>query len=222
MYAFSGILAALYARTTSREGTSLDVSLFDALGEWMSPQAYYTSYGGVPPPRTGANHASIAPYGPFESREGGPVYLGIQNTREWTRFCAEVLRQPHLADDERFRTNPLRVVHRVALHADITRVFCDLSADDIIARLESAGIAHARMNSVAGFVGHPQLSARDRWRDIDSPVGPLRALAPPVNMEDVEPVMGAVPALGQHSDAILNELGYDGDTIAAWRRNGVI
>ncbi len=222
MYAYSGVLTALLARTASGEGTTIEVSLFDALAEWMGYAAYYTAYGGSAPPRSGPDHASIAPYGPFRSREGGDVYLGIQNAREWTRFCADVLRVPDLADDERFRTNSARVEHRVALHEAIEAVFRDLSAPEIIERLEAARIAYARLNSVAEFVEHPQLTARDCWRDIESPVGPLRALVPPVRMEGVEPVMNAVPSLGQHSQTILEELGFDSDTIARWRKEGTI
>ena len=222
MYAYSGVLTALLARTASGEGTTIEVSLFDALAEWMGYAAYYTAYGGSAPPRSGPDHASIAPYGPFRSREGGDVYLGIQNAREWTRFCADVLRVPDLADDQRFRTNSSRVEHRVALHEAIEAVFRDLSAPEIIERLEAARIAYARLNSVAEFVEHPQLTARDCWRDIESPVGPLRALVPPVRMEGVEPVMNAVPSLGQHSQTILEELGFDSDTIARWRKEGTI
>ena len=222
MYAYSGVLTALLARTTTGQGSTVDISLFDALAEWMGSPAYYTAYGGSPPPRTGPNHASIAPYGPFPARDGGQVYLGIQNAREWTRFCADVLRQSDLADDERFRTNSLRVQHRAALHDAIEQVFRELPLPAIVNRLEAARIAYARMNSVAEFVDHPQLTGRDRWREIGSPVGPLRALLPPVQMEGVDPVMNAVPSLGQHSQAILEELGFDSNTIAAWRKEGIL
>jgi len=222
MYAYTGILTALLARGSSGQGTAIEVSLFDALAEWMGFAAYYTAYGGSPPPRSGPNHASIAPYGPFPTRDGNQIYVGIQNAREWTRFCGDVLRRCDLADDDRFRSNSLRVEHRRALHDAIDDVFMGLSTTEIIERLDAARIAFARMNSVAGFVDHPQLSARGCWREIDSPAGPLRALVPPVRMEDVEPVMGAVPSLGQHSDAILDELGYDTATIARWRKEGTI
>jgi itaconate CoA-transferase len=222
MYAYSGILTALFARASTGEGATLDVSLFDALAEWMSPQAYYTAGRGAPPPRSGPDHASIAPYGLFQTRDGGPLYVGIQNAREWTRFCADVLHQPDLADDARFRTNALRVQHRPALHAVIEPVFASLSTVDILARLDAAQIASARMNDMAGFLAHPQLVERGRWRDVDSPAGRIRALAPPVQMDGVEPVMGAIPALGQHTQAILGELGFDQDTIGAWRKDGVI
>jgi len=222
MYAFSGILAALLARTTSGQGAAVDVSMFDALGEWMAPAAYYTQYGGTPPRRSGPHHASIAPYGPFETGSGGPVYFAIQNAREWIRFCTDVLRLPGLAADARFASNARRVEHREALHTAIASVFTTLSRSEILERLEAAQIASARMNSVAEFVAHPQNSARDRWRQVDSPAGPLGALVPPFDIEGVEPVMGAIPALGQHTTAILGELGFSPDTIDAWRREGAI
>ena len=213
---------ALLARTRSGDGTIVDVSLFDALSEWMGFAAYYTAYGGTPPARTGANHASIAPYGPFESGDGHRIFLGIQNAREWTRFCAEVLRQPQLADDERFRTNPLRVANREALHETIAAVVRRARRRPAIAeRLDAAGIANARMNSVAEFLEHPQLAERDCWRNVDSPAGTLRALKPPVRMTGVEPVMGAIPAFGAHTDSILTELGFDEAEIATWRNGGV-
>jgi itaconate CoA-transferase len=222
MYAYAGILTALFRRTRTQQGASIEVSLFDALGEWMSAPAYYTAYGGVAPPRTGPDHASIAPYGPFETREGGAVMLGIQNAREWDRFCQEVLERADLAGDPSFSTNSARVRHRAALNATIGDTFRTLSAGQVIARLEHAQIAYARARSVAEFVDHPQLSARDRWQTIESPVGPLRALLPPVQMDAMDPVMGGIPAVGQHTDAILAELGFDTPTIAAWRTEGTI
>jgi itaconate CoA-transferase len=222
MYAYSGILTALLSRSATGSGTTLEVSLFDALAEWMGQPGYFAGYGDAAPPRSGANHASIAPYGPFRAGDGGAILLGIQNAREWTRFCADVLRQPELADDERFRTNTRRVEHRAALHAEIESVFAALTTGEVVARLESAGIASARMNSVGEFLEHPQLTGRDGWREIGSPSGPLRALIPPVRMEGVEPSMGDVPSLGQHTDAILREMGITGDIIAAWRAEGAI
>ena len=222
MYAYSGILTALLARTATGLGASLEISLFDALTEWMAQPAYYTGYGGAPLSPSGPNHASIAPYGPFRAGDGGHVTLGIQHAREWARFCADVLRRPELAVDERFRTNPLRVKNRRALHDAIESAFSTLSTGDVIGRLESARIAWARLNSVADLLDHPQLAQRDCWRDIESPAGPLRAIVPPVRMDGVEPVMGAVPALGQHTDAILEELGMARDAVAAWRMEGVI
>jgi itaconate CoA-transferase len=220
MYAYSGILTALLTRTTTGRGVAIDVSLFDALGEWMQHAAYYTGYGGSPPPRSGADHASIAPYGPFRAADGDEVYLGIQNAREWTTLCADVLRRPELANDERFATNPARVRNREALRQAIESAFSGLSTAQIVDRLETARIACARMNSVDEYLAHPQLEGRRR--DIGSPSGPLIAVLPPVRMSGVEPVMGDVPALGQHTDAILGELGIDRDTIARWRAEGVV
>src|SRR5262245_32233757 len=222
MYAFSGILTAVLARAHTGDGATLDVSLFDALGEWMSAPAYYTAYSGAAPPRTGAAHATIAPYEVFVTRDGAEIYLGIQNAREWTRFCADVLGQPDLAGDARFKTNPARVQHREALHDIIANVFAGLDQAEVAARLERAGIASARRNDVSGFVQHAQLTARHRWTDIDSPGGPIRALRPPVSFEGLDPVMGSVPSLGQHTDTVLDELGFDRETIAAFRREGVI
>ncbi len=222
MYAYSGILTALLSRTATGQGCSLDISLFDALGEWMGQPAYYAAYGGTAPPRTGSNHASIAPYGPFRAGDGGALMLGIQNAREWTRFCRDVLGRGELADDERFNSNSRRVEHRLALHAAIESVFATLTAGEVVERLESAGIACARMNSVGEFLDHPQLADRGVWREIGSPAGPLRAMIPPVRMEGVEPAMGDIPALGQHTDAILEELNVSRDTIAAWRKEGAI
>ena len=222
MYAYSAILTALLRRATTGEGSAIEVSLLDALGEWMGHPCYSTIYGGSPLPRSGAEHASIAPYGPFGSRDGPPVYLGIQNNPEWVGFCERVLERPELARDPRFATGAARVEHRQALHAIVDGVFGRLTAAEIVARLDAAGIANARLNTVEEFAAHPQLAARDRWREIGSPAGPLTALLPPPIIDGLEPAMGAVPALGQHTDAILGELGYDDSTIAGWREAGVI
>jgi itaconate CoA-transferase len=222
MYAFSGILAALMRRERTGAGAALDVSMFDALAEWMGYPAYYTGYGGTALPRTGAAHAAIAPYGPYQAGDGKTVYLGLQNEREWARFCAEVLGQPSLASDPRFSANADRVAHRVELDALITAAFAAHSADEVLARLDAAQIANARMNTVQEFLDHPQLAARDRWRMVDSSVGPVRALMPPFGFADAEPRMGPIPAVGQHTDAILAELGYDGSTVTAWREQGII
>ena len=222
MYAYSGILTALLARGTTGHGTVVDVSLFDALSEWMGFAAYFTAYGGTAPPRSGAHHASIAPYGPFRAGDGGTIFLAIQNNREWVRFCAEVLEQPAMVAEERFRTNAARVTHRAELHAAIDDAFRALSTPAAIERLDRAGIAYARMNSVREFLDHPQLAARGRWREFPSPVGPLRGLVPPVDVEDVGARMDAVPALGQHTDAILEEMGVDRATIGAWHKEGTV
>lgn len=222
MYAYSGILTALLMRNQTGEGTALEVSLFEALAEWMGYPAYYTAYGGSAPERTAGRHAVIAPYGPFTSGDGKIIYLGIQNEREWHSFCETVLRQPELAADPRFASNSSRVQNRAELEALIVAAFRPLSSEAVSQRLEEARIAHARLNSVEEFLEHPQLAARSRWQQIDSPVGELRALVPPVTMDSVEPVMGAVPALGQHTEAILKELGFSADTIAEWKKNKMI
>ena len=222
MYAFSGVLAALLRRQQTGEGSAVEVSMFDALAEWMGYPAYFTEYGGTAPVRSGARHASIAPYGPFLAGDGQPVYLGLQNEREWARFCADVLQRPELTNDERFASNSARVAHQEALDDAITQAFSGLSAADAVARLDAAGIANARMNSMREFLDHPQLAARDRWRTVSSPAGPLRALVPPISLDGSEPVMGSIPALGEHTDAILGELGYDAATIASWRRTGIV
>lgn len=222
MYAYSGILSALLMRQRTGEGTALEVSLLESLGEWMGYPLYYTTYGGSPPPRSGARHAAIAPYGPFAGREGGTIYLGVQNDREWVAFCRAVLQRPELASDERFATNSSRVSHLTELQEEIDRVFRTLTAADILERLDRAQIANARINSVQEFADHGQLIARNRWRRVETPVGPVRALVPPVTMEGVEPVMQRIPSVGEHTDAILIELGYERATIETWRRNGII
>jgi crotonobetainyl-CoA:carnitine CoA-transferase CaiB-like acyl-CoA transferase len=221
MYAYSGILTALFQRRATGVGCTMDVSLFDALAEWMGFPMYHTAYTGRELRRSGPNHVSIAPYGPFRGADGH-VYLAVQNAREWTRFCAQVLGRPAVEDDERFRTNELRLQHREALRAVIEETFATLTAEEIEAKLEGAQIAHARMNSVREVIDHPQLTARSRWTEIGSEAGPLRALPPPVAIEGVDPVMGAVPALGQHTSAILQELGFTDDVVAKWKREKVI
>jgi itaconate CoA-transferase len=223
MYAYSGILTALVARASHGRGATVDVSLFDALAEWMGAPAAYTQYGGTAPARTGPHHASIAPYGPLKTKDGESVYIAIQNPREWARLCTDVLAQPELATDPRFATNPLRVANRAALQSAIEPLVSGpLTQRELIEKLESAQIAWARMSAMPDFLAHPQLEARNRWREVQTPAGPIDALAPPVSIDDAEPKMGAVPALGEHTDAILGELGFDRDTIAAWRTEGTI
>jgi crotonobetainyl-CoA:carnitine CoA-transferase CaiB-like acyl-CoA transferase len=222
IYGFSGILAALLRRERTGTGAVLDISMFDSLAEWMGYPAYYTGYGGTPLPRSGAAHAAIAPYGPYTAGDGKVVYLGLQNEREWARFCADVLGDPALAADPRFSANADRVAHRSELDALINRAFATHSAEAVLARLDAAQIANARMNTVEEFLDHPQLVARHRWREVDSPAGPIRALVPPFGIDDVEPRMGPIPDVGEHTDTILGELGYDVATIAKWRRDAVI
>ncbi len=222
MYAYSGILAALFQRERSGEGMEIEVSMLEALGEWMGFPAYFALYGGEEPERSGARHAAIAPYGPFECGDGEVIFLGIQNEREWERFCEAVLEQPEMAEDKRFATNSDRVANRDALDKEIEGVFKRFSAEEVIERLEEAQIANARMRTVHDFVDHPQLEARDRWSEVGSPAGPLRALLPPVMMSGEEPVMAAIPEVGEHTDRILAELGYDEEDIAALHREGVV
>ncbi len=217
MYAYSGILSALYQRERTGSGAALEVSLFDALGEWMSHPAYYTAYGSQPPARTGASHATIAPYGPFRAGDGSLTYLAVQNEREWARFCAVVLEQPEVAADPRFTSNSGRVAHREALQEAIEQVLSSLTGAEVLARLERAQIANARLNDMRDFWEHPQLAARDRWSEVASPAGTLRALLPPVTMAGVTPSMGAIPALGEQTDLILRELGYSDDEITRLR-----
>ena len=222
MYAYSGILAALLRRERTGEGAALEISLFEALGEWMGFPTYYAMYGGKEPPRSGARHASIAPYGPFECGDGEQIFFGIQNEREWERFCEAVLGRAEMANDELFDDNSRRVENREALEEEISAILAELSSEEAIKRLERAGIANARMRTVPEFIEHPQLAARNRWREVGSEAGPLRALVPPVATADAEPVMRQIPAVGEHTDGILGELGYGKGTIAALRRESVI
>ncbi len=201
MYAYSGILTALLVRAKTGEGVALETSLLDSLGEWMSYAAYYT-FGGSAPPRSGASHATIAPYGPVMSADNKIVYLGLQNEREWKKFCDVVLQRPDLFADPRFDSNARRVQNRSQLDSAMREVFQTMTAAQIVERLEAAQIANARLNTVQEFVEHPQLKARQRWSTVGSSVGPLPALLPPVSMEGVEPVMNEIPSLGQQSTAI--------------------
>ena len=204
MYAYSGILTALYERERTGRGSSLEVSLLGALGEWMSQPYYYAVYGQQEARRTGARHASISPYGPYAAR-GGQVFLGLQNEREWAVLCERVLHRPDLVTDERFATNPDRVAHDGELTAIIETVLGSMTPDEVVALLDEAGLASARLRTPAEFAAHPQLAAR--WREVDTPAGPVRALLPPVTRPGREAAMGAVPALGQHTDSVLAEFG---------------
>ena len=206
MYAFTGVLTALYERERTGAGTTVEVAMLDALGEWMTQPYLYAVYGGEQPRRTGARHASISPYGPY-AVAGGQIFLGLQNEREWIVLCRDILGQPELTDDPRFATNTDRVVHDDELTAIIEAALHELTAGEVESRLDAAGIANARLRTPAEFAAHPQLAARDRWRDVGTPGGPVRALLPPVTLDGREAAMGDVPALGQHTAAILAELG---------------
>jgi itaconate CoA-transferase len=208
MYAYSGVLTALYERERTGLGSSFDVAMLDALGEWMSQPFYYSVYGDRPARRTGARHASISPYGPYAA-PGGQVFLGLQNEREWAVLCERILGRPDLITDRRFRTNPDRVAHDDLLTPIIEDALKAVPADELVALLDAAGIASARLRTPQEFAAHPQLEARDRWREVDTPGGPVRALLPPVSAPGREAAMGPVPALGQHTAAILAELGLD-------------
>jgi itaconate CoA-transferase len=221
MYTYSGILTALLQRERTGQGSAVEVSLFEALGEWMGYAMYYTM-GGVAPARTGASHATIAPYGPYRLRDGQDVIFGVQSNREWETFCRVVLERPELGADERFGNNHQRVKHLAELKQVIAEVFESLPPDEVMARLESAQIANARLNTVQQFIDHPQLAGRNAWRQVDSEAGKIPALVPPARLDGVEPRMDGIPAVGQHREAILSEIGYDRETIDRWIREGVI
>ena len=222
MYAFSSILAALYRKTREGIGATLDITMFESLGEWMGFPANFTAYGGAAPQRSGAHHATIVPYGPFKAGDGGTVFLSAQNEREFERFCDVVLLNSGLKTDSRFSNGLARSKNRAAMHAEIEKVFLKLKADQILERLERADIANAKLNSMQEFWDHPQLEARDRWREVGSPAGPIEALKPPFNLDGFEPRMDAVPALGEHTERILAELGYSLSDIERLRQQNVV
>jgi formyl-CoA transferase len=207
MYAFSGILAALHHRTRTGEGATLSVSLLDALAEWMSQPALWRRYSGEEPVRSGAHHASIAPYGPYLAGDGEPVHLAVQNEREWRRLTEHVLLAPELAEDPRFATNADRVRHRPALDAELAGRLEQLTGAELLIRLERAEIAHARTRSMGEFLAHEDLAARDRWMDVALPAGSARTVRPPLQWAGLEWNAGPVPSLGEHTAAVLAELG---------------
>jgi itaconate CoA-transferase len=207
MYAYSGILTALYERERSGKGTDLSVAMLEALGEWMSQPNYYFGHGRRPVQRTGARHASIAPYGPYRAGESTTVFIAVQNDREWKTFCENVLRRSDLVEDPRFVHNVDRVANNDELFLILEAAFQSIPAQELTALLDDAAIANARLRSAADLENHPQLAARDRWREVDTPNGAVRALLPPVTVQGRECAMGAVPALGAHTEAVLTELG---------------
>ncbi|MFJ8084400.1 CaiB/BaiF CoA transferase family protein [Streptomyces sp. NPDC096205] len=222
MYAFSGVLAALVRRGTTGRGGPVEVSMLDALAEWMGHPLHHAMHDGTPPARTGLAHAVIAPYDAYATADGGRVLLSVQNDREWQRLAEQVLGRPELGTDPDFATNAARVAHRERTDAAVAEALGALSGDEAMARLEAAGIACARLRDVSEVAEHPQLAARGRWRQVGSPVGPLRALLPPITLPGGgEARMGDVPALGQHTGAVLRAVGMTDDEIAALRRDGV-
>jgi itaconate CoA-transferase len=222
MYAYTGVLSALMARDQTGEGSHIDVSMLESLGEWMGYPMYYAFDGAAPPPRAGAAHATIYPYGPFEVGDGGTVMLGLQNEREWRVFCEQVLGDATVASDPRFNANAKRHEHRVALKSVILGVFATLSTAQVQQRLDQAQIANARMNDMAQLWAHPQLHARGRWTQVDSPVGPVPALLPPGVHSGFDYHMGAIPEVGAHSEQILRALGRSEAQIAELHASGVI
>ncbi|HEU4345989.1 MAG TPA: CaiB/BaiF CoA-transferase family protein [Candidatus Binatia bacterium] len=222
MYAYSGILTALYQREKSGKGTRIEVNLFDALTEWMGYPLYYTHFGGTAPARTGPDHATIVPYGRYQTGDGKSIMLGLQNEREWEAFCERVLLQPELAQDPRYSSNSRRAAKRSEINAVIGKIFVTLTSEQVIERLDASGIANARINTPEEVWEHPQLKARNRWREIDSPAGPLATLLPPVTMAGFEARLDRVPALGEHTEKILEELGYSHADIIALRQAGAV
>lgn len=214
MYAYTNILAALIQRGRTGQGCAIDVSMLEAMVEWMGYPLYYAYEGAAPPARAGASHSTIYPYGPFPTGGGKTVMLGLQNEREWRLFCDKVLERPELTDDPRYSTNARRSENRTNLRAAIVAVFSALPADAVVARLDAAGIANARMNDMHDVWAHAQLKARQRWVEVESSSGPVPALLPPGRSTAYAPRMDAIPAIGQHTDAILSELGLTEETIA--------
>ena len=222
MYAYSHILAALLQRGRSGCGCHIEVSMLESMVEWMSYPLYYAFEGAAPPPRAGAAHATIYPYGPFPAGDGRMVMLGLQNEREWQVFCIQALERPDLAGDPRYASNALRTAAREELQPLIVDCFAGLSSEQLIARLDAAQIANARINDMHDVWQHPQLAARRRWIQVQTPAGPIPALLPPGEVDAFTPRMDAVPALGEHSDAILGELGWEPPEIARLRAIGAI
>jgi itaconate CoA-transferase len=222
MYAYTNILAALIQRGRTGKGSRIDISMLESMVEWMSFPLYYAYEGAEPPVRAGASHATIYPYGPFPAGDGKVVMLGLQNEREWAVFCDRVLEQPDLKTDPRFSSGPRRSTGRKELYLIIAEAFSKLTAEKIVRRLDDAQIGNARMNDMHEVWDHAQLRARGRWTDVDTPAGKIRAMLPPGMPESFEPRMDPIPGIGQHTDAILGELGYDKAAIAGLRSDGVI
>jgi crotonobetainyl-CoA:carnitine CoA-transferase CaiB-like acyl-CoA transferase len=222
VYGAMSVLSALYERTVTGKGRLVSTSLFDALAEWMGYPAYYTLYGGTPPARAGVRHATVIPYGSYLCGDGQSVLLAVQTDVQWSNFCKIVCEHPEWTTDERYTSASGRRLHREVLEADIENAFAAHSRTEITRRLEEADVPYGDVNDVAQFLDHPQLSSRDRWRKIESPVGPLQAILPQFVFEGFEPAMGAIPEIGQHTDDVLKELGYDEPTIKQFHDARVI
>lgn len=222
VYGAMAILAALYERLVTGQGKLVETSLFDALAEWMGYPAYYTLYGGSPPARVGVRHATVVPYGAYHCGDGQQVLFAVQTEAQWKAFCRDVCLQPEWIDDSRFNSTPNRRINRDQLEPAIESAFASTTRAEITRRLEAADIPHGDLNTIDQFLVHPQLAARQRWREVGSPAGPLQAILPPFSLEDCEPAMGDIPAVGQHTGEILTGLGYDAATIAALRSAGVV
>jgi itaconate CoA-transferase len=222
MYAYTNILAALLQRSKTGLGREIDVSMLESMVEWMTYPLYYAFDGASPPPRAGAAHATIYPYGPFPAGDAKTVMLGLQNEREWSVFCAKVLLAPELSTDPRFSSNSKRVAAREALREIIVAAFSKLTSEEVIDRLDHAQIANARMSDMSDVWAHPQLKERNRWVNIDSPAGSIPALLPPGAGTASDVRLDPVPALGQHTEALLNELGFSNDAIRELRDAAVV
>jgi itaconate CoA-transferase len=222
MYAYSGILVALFQRERTGKGTRVEVSMFEALCEWMMFPLYYANCGGLPFRRSGPYHAAIFPYGPFHTNDGRTVMIGIQNEREWKVFCERVLNCPEMTADPRFDSNSQRVANRDSLGSILDMFFSRLKMKDLVELLDATGIANSQMNNLEDVWKHPQLAFRKRWRTVDSPVGPVPALLPPGMPSGVEPRFDPIPALGAHVDSILTELGYSRPQIDLLRSEKVV
>ncbi|WP_392669324.1 CaiB/BaiF CoA transferase family protein [Streptomyces sp. LN785] len=223
MYAFSGVLAALLRRAATGLGGPVEISMLEALAEWMGHPLHHRMHGGETPARTGLAHPVIAPYDAFGTADGEQLLLSVQNDREWRRLTEQVLEKPELADDPEFATNTARTANRERTDAVVAAALAALTTEEAVSRLDAADIACARLNTVADVAAHPQLAARDRWREVGSPVGPLRAMLPPITLPGgPEPRMGAVPALGEHTETLLRAAGMTDEQTAELRRDGVI
>jgi itaconate CoA-transferase len=222
MYGLTNILGALLSRFKTGRGCRIDVSMFESTVEWMTYGLYYSFEGAPAPERAGASHPAIYPYGPFSTGDGQTVMVGLQNDREWAIFCEKVLERPELIADPRFATNPCRSAARRELTAIVVECFSKLTAKQVVDRLDAAPIGNARMNDMQDLWNHLQLKSRNRWTEIETPVGPIPALVPPGAPSAYSPRMDAIPSLGQHTESILLELGYSNEAIANFRSENVV